>query len=251
MDLELRGKCAVVVGGSKGIGLAIARCLARESADVAICARGERPLLEAERSLQACGGRVFAATCDAADGASLDGFLEQAHAFLGRIDILVNNASAFGFTDDAGGWQASFDVDVLAAVRACWKVVPWMADAGGGSIIHISSISGLEAGSPPAYAAAKAALVSHAKTLALSLAAKRIRVNAVAPGSIDFEGGAWDRVKHTNRAFYDRVVSSIPWGRMGNPDEVADVVAFVASDRARWMTGACVTVDGGQHRGNL
>ena len=193
MDLELRGKCAVAVGGSKGIGLAIARCLARESADVEFAREENGP----------CRGRTLAArlrrprvraTCDAADGASLDGFLEQAHAFLGRIDILVNNASAFGFTDDASGWQASFDVDArppsAPAGRSCrgWRTPGAVASS-------TSPRSGSRGRIAAGDAAAKAALVSHAKTLALSLAAKRIRVNAVAPALIDFEGGAWDRVK--------------------------------------------------------
>jgi len=251
MDLGLRGKSAIVTGASKGIGRAIALRLAEEGASVAICARGEDALRATESALRTHGVEVYASTCDVADHASLDRFLEAARQSLGRVDILVNNTTAFGFVDDVHGWESSFTVDVMAAVRASWKVVPWMVEAGGGSIVHLSSISGLEAGAPPAYAAAKAALVSHAKTLAVTLAPKRIRANAVAPGSIDFDGGAWNRVKHTNPDFYNRVVASIPWGRMGTPDEVADVVAFVVSDRARWMTGACLAVDGGQHKGNL
>ncbi len=251
MDLGLGGKCAILVGASKGIGRSIALRLADEGANVAICARGEGALRETERDLGTRGVRVHAACCNASDRGDLDRFLGGAHSALGRVDILVNNATAFGFTDDPEAWQSSFDVDVMAAVRASWKVVPWMQAGGGGSIVHMASISGLEAGSPPAYGAVKAALISHAKSLAIALARDRIRANAVAPGSIDFPGGAWDGVHQANPARYDRVVATIPWGRMGTPEEVADVVAFLVSDRARWVTGACVVVDGGQHRGNL
>jgi 3-oxoacyl-[acyl-carrier protein] reductase len=178
-------------------------------------------------------------------------FLESARKALGSVDVLVNNASGFGFSDDETGWQAGIDVDLMAAVRATRTVTPWMAQSGGGVIIHIASISGLEAGSPPAYAAVKAALISHSKTLAVSLAAKKIRVNVVAPGSIEFPGGGWDRMKRNDRPFYDSVLARIPWGRMGTVDEVADAVVFLSSSRATWITGACLTVDGGQHKGNL
>jgi 3-oxoacyl-[acyl-carrier protein] reductase len=251
MDLGLAGKCAVIVGASRGIGRSIALRLAEEGARVAICARGEATLGATEHELASRGGAVHAARCDASDRGDLDRFLEGARAALGRVDILVNNATAYGFTDDSEAWQSSFDVDVMAAVRASWKVVPWMQANGGGSIVHMASISGLEAGSPPAYAAVKAALISHAKNLAISLAPHRIRANSVAPGSIDFPGGAWDRVHQTNPDFYNRIVRTIPSGRMGTPEEVADVVAFLVSDRARWVTGACLVVDGGQHKGNL
>jgi len=251
MELGLRGKCAVLTGASKGIGRASALRLAEEGANVAICARGEPALREAEAELRSRGVNVHAAVCDVGNPEALDGFLEAARKSLGQVDILVNNASAFGFADDPAGWQSSLNVDLMAAVRATWKVVPWMTNARSGSIVHITSISGLEAGSPPAYAAAKAALISHAKTLAVALAPQGIRVNAVAPGSIEFPGGAWDRVKQGNRAFYDQVFQTIPSGRMGKPEEVADVVAFLVSDRARWITGACLAVDGGQHKANL
>jgi 3-oxoacyl-[acyl-carrier protein] reductase len=124
-----------------------------------------------------------------------------------------------------------------------------MVAAGGGAIVNISSIAGMESGWPPAYAVAKAALISHAKTLAINLAPKGIRVNTVAPGSIEFEGGNWARLKKDDRPFYDTIVKQIPSGRMGTVEEVADVVAFLVSARAAWVTGACLTVDGGQHKG--
>jgi 3-oxoacyl-[acyl-carrier protein] reductase len=251
MDLGLKDKCAVVTGASKGIGRAIALRLAQEGANVAICARGEAALRNAEKELRESGAQVWASVCDVGSREALDQFLESAHQALGRVDILVNNTSAFGLADDETGWQSSFDVDVMSAVRGTWKVVPWMSANGGGSVVHIASVSGLEGGWPPAYSAAKAALISHSKTLAVTLAPQKIRVNVVAPGSIEFAGGAWDRVKATNRPFYDAVLGTIPWGRMGTAEEVGDAVAFLASSRASWITGVCLSVDGAQHRGNL
>ena len=213
MDLCLRGKCAVVTGGSKGIGRAIALGLAQEGANVAICARGADALHDAERELLKQGRRVWAGVCDVGDPVALDGFLESARQVLGRLDILVNNVSAMAFADDEAGWRSNLNVDVMAAVRACWKVVPWMTESGGGCILHISSGSGLEAGSPPAYAAAKAVLISHSKTLAVALAPQKIRVNVIAPGSIEFDGGLWDTFRHSNPDFYTMALGTIPWGR--------------------------------------
>jgi NAD(P)-dependent dehydrogenase (short-subunit alcohol dehydrogenase family) len=252
MDLGLKGKVAIVTGASRGIGRAIALRLADEGAGVAICARGEQALREVETELKKRSVPFYSAVCDVADAAALDGFLDAAHAKLKRVDILVNNPSGLSFTDDPAAWQATFDVDVMAAVRASWKVTPWMAEAGGGAIVHISSIAGLEAlGFPPAYCAAKAALVSHSKSLAVALAPKKIRVNTVAPGSIEFPGGLWAQAREGNPDFYGAVLKGIPMGRMGTPEEVADVVAFLVSDRASWVTGVCLAVDGAQHKGNL
>ena len=252
MDLGLRGKAAVVTGASKGIGRAIALRLAEEGAGVAICARGEPALREVEAELRARSVPVYAAVCDVGDPQALDAFLDASLARLGRLDILVNNPSAMAFGDDEGVWQATLNVDLMAAVRATWKVVPWMAGAGGGAIVHVSSIAGLEAtGFPPPYGAAKAALISHAKSVAVALAPQKVRVNTVTPGSIEFPGGVWDQARQGNPDFYQAILATIPAGRMGTPEEVADVVAFLASERASWITGACIVVDGGQHKGNL
>jgi 3-oxoacyl-[acyl-carrier protein] reductase len=252
MDLQLKGKNAVVMAASKGIGRAIALRLAGEGVNVAICARGESSLRATEEWLRQTGVRVFAQVCDVGDGVALEQFLADARQSLGGLDILVNNASGFGMSDDHAGWMAGVNVDLLGGVRATRIVTPWMAEAGGGSVVHISSIAGMEnTGSPVGYAAVKAALISHAKTMAAVLAAKKIRVNVVAPGSIEFPGGIWDRVRQDNRPFYDTVLGTIPWGRMGTVEEVADAVVFVSSPRASWITGVCLAVDGGQHKGNF
>jgi 3-oxoacyl-[acyl-carrier protein] reductase len=252
MDLELRGKSAVVTGASRGIGRAIALRLADEGVGVAVCARSEPALREVETELVGRSVPVYAAVCDVGDPEALDDFLDAARAKLGRLDILVNNPSGIAFADDESAWQSSLSVDLMAAVRASWKVTPWMSDAGGGAIVHVSSIAGIAAlGFPPAYGAAKAALISHAKSLAVSLAPQRIRVNTVAPGSIEFAGGLWAQAKEGNPEFYNAVLQTIPSGRMGTPEEVADVVVFLVSQRASWVTGACLVVDGGQHKDNL
>ncbi len=252
MNLGLKGKVAIVTGGSAGIGRSIALGLAAEGAALAICARREGPLRETEAALRASAANVYAATCDVGDATALDAFLESAKARFGRVDILINNASGLGVTDDEAGWAVSLNVDLLASVRAARKVVPWMTEAGGGSILFISSIAGFEyVGSPAPYAAVKAALISYSKTQAMNLGANKIRVNTIAPGSIEFPGGVWEKARLNKVPRYDAVRAAIPFGRLGAPEDVADVAVYLVSDRARWITGECISVDGGQHKGNL
>jgi 3-oxoacyl-[acyl-carrier protein] reductase len=246
MDSGLSGKGVIVTGASRGIGRAIALGFAREGASVAFCARGAEGVEKTAGELRALGGKVHAAPCDIADKAALEAFLEGAKEALGAVHVLVNNASGFGVMDNEDGWAKGLGVDVMAAVRASWKVAPWIAEAGGGSILHISSISGLEPSATVPYGAVKATLQHHALSLAKSLARKNIRVNAVAPGSIEFPGGSWEAISKANPKMYEAVRRGIPFGRLGVPEEVADVVVFLASDRGRWITGVTLPVDGGQ-----
>jgi 3-oxoacyl-[acyl-carrier protein] reductase len=251
MDLQLKNQNCVVIGGSRGIGRAISLGLAAEGANVAICARNKASLQEAESELGQVGVKVFAQTCDVSQPSELSAFLNDSRAALGGIDVLVHNASALAVGPTLDDWDASLKVDLMAAVRACDQVIPWMEGSGGGSILFVSSISGIEADPMPdfAYTATKAALIAHAKKLAVMLAPKRIRVNAIAPGSTEFPGGVWDHVKNTEPTVYESVRASIPWGRLGTPEEIADVAVFLVSRRAAWIAGECVSVDGGQHRG--
>jgi 3-oxoacyl-[acyl-carrier protein] reductase len=243
---EFTGRRVVVMGGSRGIGRSIALGFAQAGARVAICARG-LPALEATRA--ELGEGAFAAPCDLADAADIARFIPQAAAALGGIDVLVNNASGFGQQDDEAGWEASFAVDIMAVVRASQAALPFLEQAapGAASIVNIASISGLRAAkrSLP-YGAAKAAVMHYTASQARVLAGKRIRVNAIAPGSIEFPGGSWEDRRTSDPELYQATLARIPFGRMGEPEEIADVALFLASHAARWMTGQSLTVDGGQ-----
>ena len=199
MDLGLKGKSAIVTGGSRGIGLAIAKGFAQEGVNVSICARSEGPLSVAATSLKGYGNFVHSMTCDVSDPNALHDYIEAAHNALGGLNILVNNPSGFGRTDDEAGWKTSIDIDLMASVRGCWSAVPLIENSGGGSIIHISSISGLtQSQRTPPYGAVKAAINHYTMTQAIDLAPKSIRVNAIAPGSIYFEGGLWHQAQTNN-----------------------------------------------------
>ena len=251
MDLGLRDKRCIVTGGSRGIGRAIALGLADEGADVAICARTEGALRATESELRAKGRGVYAAACDIGAPEALGGFLGAAKRELGSVDVLVHNASALAVGPELGAWDASLRVDLMAAVHACEQVMPWMRAAGGGSILLVSSVSGLEASPTPdyAYTSTKAALIAYAKKLSLLQAPHGIRVNALAPGSIEFPGGTWEETRREQPDLYNAVLASIPFGRLGRPEEVADAAVYLVSPRASWVTGVCLVVDGSQHRG--
>ena len=247
MQLSLQGKRALVTGGSRGIGLAIARSFALAGADVAICARASGPLAQAEAELRQTGRKVSARVCDLSQSQAVTDWVAQAQSDLGGVDILVNNASGFGRSDDEAGWAVSMAVDLMASVRASQAVLPQFKSQGSGNIIHIASISGLKASvRTPPYGAVKAAIMEYAQTQALAHASQGIRVNCIAPGSIFFEGGTWDVVQKENPALYARILGSIPSGRFGTPEEVANVALFLASDFASWVTGQTLVVDGGQ-----
>ena len=247
MDLHLVGKKVIVTGASKGIGLAIANEFAKEGASVSICARGRESLESAQELIAGKGGNVYVDICDVSDKKNLIKYIENAVQNLGGLNILVNNPSGFGRSDDEDGWQVGIDVDLMALVRASWTAVPLIEKAGGGSIIHTSSISGLTSSlRTPPYGAVKAAVIQYTKTQALQLASKNIRVNCIAPGSIDFPGGTWDDAKKYNPKLYAGIQSSIPFGRLGRPEEVAKLAVFLASDAASWVNGETVAVDGGQ-----
>lgn len=251
MDLNLRGKGCIVTGGSRGIGLAIALGLADEGANVAICARTPTALDSAHQQLLGKGVDAFAHVCDVGDPAALRRFLDAARSQLGRVDGLVHSASSLATGPGLGDWERSLQVDLMAGVRASEMVIPWMREAGGGSILFVASISGIEVDPTPdyGYTAAKAALIAHAKKLAVMMAPEGIRVNAIAPGSTEFPGGLWDHLKQQNPDLYNTVKATIPSGRLATPEEIADVAVFLVSPRASWVVGDCVAVDGGQHRG--
>src|SRR6185436_386543 len=246
MEISFSGKNVLVTGASRGIGRSIALGFADCGANVSICARGPEALRKTEGELKSKGHKVHAATCDLANAAAVTQYVKDAAAALGGIDVLVNNASGFGGRDDEEGWRVSVDVDLMASVRASHAALPFLERAGG-SIIHISSIAGLRSSARfPPYGAVKAALIQYTRNQALRFAKKKIRVNCIAPGSIEFEGGVWGNAKSQNPALYKSVLDGIPSGRLGRPEEIANVVLFLASDLASWVTGQTIAVDGGQ-----
>jgi 3-oxoacyl-[acyl-carrier protein] reductase len=245
MALDFAGKRVIVMGGSRGIGRSIALGFAAGGAAVSICARGAGPLEATRREIAALGVTAHAASVDLADAAAIKAYLPEAVKALGGLNVLVNNASGFGHSDDEEGWAASLGVDMMAVVRGSHAAIPHMKP--GASIVNISSISALRASSRSApYGAVKAAVMHYTASQAKMLAPRGIRVNGVAPGSIEFPGGSWEERKTSNPGLYRATLASIPFGRMGRPEEIAEVVLFLASDKASWVTGQTIVVDGGQ-----
>lgn len=245
MAKDFAGKRVIVMGGSRGIGRSIALGFAAQGASVSICARNRGPLDATRREIEAFGVTAHAASVDLADASAIEAYVPDAVAALGGLDILVNNASGFGHSDDEEGWAASLTIDMMAIVRGSHAAIPHMKP--GSSIVNISSISALRASSRSApYGAIKAAVMHYTASQAKMLAKQGIRVNGVAPGSIEFPGGTWEDRKSSNPELYRSTLASIPFGRMGKPEEVAQVVLFLASDKASWVTAQTIVVDGGQ-----
>jgi 3-oxoacyl-[acyl-carrier protein] reductase len=263
MDLGLEGKVAIVTGSSRGLGLASAAALVHEGCRVTICARGDARLNEAAGQLlaiarspaipQSPSRPVLAVVADLATADGIDAVVRETVSAFGGIDILVNNvglARGAGIVDTSDAeWTEAFDQTLFPAIRASRLAVPHMRRRGGGAIVVIASIWGRESGGRMTYNAVKAAEISLAKSMAQQLAADNIRVNSVAPGSISFPGGTWHRRQQEDPAgMADFVKRELPFGRFGRPEEVGAVVAFLASPRASWISGASVPVDGCQSR---
>ena len=256
MNLQLTDKVAIVTGGSRGLGLASATALAAEGCRVTICARGETTLNDAAAALAAVAGaedRILPVVADVSSADAVDNVVRRTIETFGRLDILVNNVGlARGATivDTADAeWQEAFDQTVFPAIRLSRLAVPHLRKQGGGSIIMIASIWGRESGGRMTYNAVKAAEISLAKSMAQQLARDNIRVNSVAPGSILFPGGSWHkRQLQDPSGIADFVLRELPFGRFGRAEEVGNVVAFLASPMASWISGACVPVDGCQGR---
>jgi 3-oxoacyl-[acyl-carrier protein] reductase len=245
MDLGLKGKSALVTGGSKGIGLAIAELFAAEGANIAICARNADEVGNVVKRLSATGVKSWGQGIDVADPAALKGWIDGAAAALGGIDTIVCNVSALAVGDTAETWEKSFRTDMMHTVNSVAAALPYLEKSKSASIIIVSSVSGFEvdfaAGS---YGAFKAALIHYAKGLSNQLIAKGIRVNAVSPGNTYFEGGIWHNIERGMPDLYKTAMGLNPTGRMGTPQEVAAGVIFLASPVASRISGTNLIIDG-------
>lgn len=248
MDLGLKGKKAIVLGGTRGIGRAIAETLAREGADVAICARNPAQIDEAVAALKALGVKATGGSVDISDGAALKAWIASAGAELGGVDILVSNAGAMAQGADPASWEQNFRLDVLGAVNAFDAAKPLLEAAGAArgdaAFVIIASVSAAVADSASSYGPVKAALIHMAKGLARENAKKRIRVNVVSPGMVYFEGGVWNMIEQNMPDFFKSAMSRNPTGRAATPQEVANAAVFLASPVSSYTTGVNLLVDG-------
>tara|TARA_R110002072_G_scaffold136682_2_gene279196 strand:- start:5311 stop:6075 length:765 start_codon:yes stop_codon:yes gene_type:complete len=246
MDLNLKGKNAVIVGGARGIGRATAELLASEGANIALCARNQEHVDEAVASLAAKGVRATGAVVDVTDDAVYRAWVAAAAEELGGIDIFIGMASAGGGVMGEEGWRNNFETDILGTTRGIEAALPFLEKSDSASIILMSSTAAVEnflVAQP--YNALKAALITYGSQLSQSLAADGIRVNTVSPGPTFVDGGNWDMIKNHAPDIYDTTLASSPVGRLGTPDEVANAIVFLASPAAGFITGANLVVDGG------
>lgn len=248
MDLNLKGKRALVTGGSRGIGRAICEALARDGADVATCARGQARLDEAASAIARFGGRIHARAVDVRDQVAMAAWVGESVQVLGGVDILISNVSTRVQPASPEWWRDTFDADLMQHVRLKALTLPYFDSQKSGSMVFVASIAATLTIVPPheeAYGAMKAGLVSLVGKWASALGPKGVRVNAVSPGPIDFAGGWWDQVRLKDPASYHYAAKLSALGRMGSPEEVANAVAFLASPAAGFVTGANLRIDGG------
>jgi 3-oxoacyl-[acyl-carrier protein] reductase len=245
MDLQLKGRRALITGATKGIGRAIAETLADEGCNVAICARSADAVADTVEALKNRGVNAYGESVDVGDGDALKAWVAASAEALGGIDCLVSNVSG-GNAPGEAGWRANFEYDVLGAVRLVEACMPHLEASDNASIAMISSTAALEKFmSAGAYNAMKGALIQYAGALAQDVGVKGIRVNAISPGPIYIEGGSWAFIKEKMTPLYDQTVADIPLGRLGSAQEVAVQVALLASPLGAFTTATNIVIDGG------
>jgi 3-oxoacyl-[acyl-carrier protein] reductase len=248
MDLQLKNRNAVVLGGTRGIGRAIVEAFADEGANVAICARQADPVGETVAGLRGKGVRATGAAVDITDGPALRRWIETAGSELGGIDVLVSNAGAMAQGNDPASWEANFRLDILGAVNAFEAARPFLEKAGkahgDAAFVIISSVSAAESEWASSYGPIKAALIHWAKGLAHEHARQSIRTNVVSPGMVYFKGGVWNRVEEKRPDAFKEAMARNPTGRAATPQEIANAVVFLASPVSSYTTGANLVVDG-------
>ncbi|MET0744618.1 MAG: SDR family NAD(P)-dependent oxidoreductase, partial [Microvirga sp.] len=241
----LKGKKVLVTGATKGIGRAIAEAFAAEGADIAICARDAERVGRTVEALKGRGGAVHGGAVDVADPEALARWIAAMAETLGGIDIYVSNVSALGTTNDAETWQRSWEIDMRGTVAGIDLALPFIERSTAGAIVIVNTTGSVQVYGPPTpYPAVKAAMLAHMKYMSAFLAPKNIRINAVSPGSIYFEGGVWDRRRQNEPERYERMLKLNPMGRFGKPEEVASAVVFLASPRSAYTSGTNLVVDG-------
>lgn len=249
MDLNLSGRRALVTGGTRGIGRAIVTGLLDEGAQVAFCARTAEAV-DATAIELADRGRVMGSAVDVGDAAAMTQWVEACAAELGGIDIVVANVSALAIPDIPDNWQTSYDVDLMGTVRLVEAALRHLRKGNGPSIVTISSVSGREIDfTAGPYGVMKAAIVHYTQGLAFNLASEGIRANTVSPGNTYFEGGVWESIETGDPDLYSHALGLNPTGRMARPEEIANGVVFLASDRASFVSGTNLVIDGALTRG--